>query len=199
MRKPSKAPPALRCSGSSTSSLSAANSSASAASASSSFSACFAFIDILLIDADEPPYLKPWPAYALSSAISARRSSTVRANAFCCSARRFAHVEYEPCVCESRLAAPDTCSTSPHTASRKKRSWLTTTRMRSSHAGLVVSSRVSQSTAPIERWLVGSSSSSMSGLPKRAAASIVRTRQPPLSAESGRCRSSSEKPRLASS
>mmetsp|Transcript_7429 Transcript_7429/g.16285 ORF Transcript_7429/g.16285 Transcript_7429/m.16285 type:complete len:226 (-) Transcript_7429:12-689(-) len=198
MTKPSIAPPLLRCSGSSTSSCSAASSSACASSSSSSFSACFAFICILLIDADEPPYLKPWPAYALSSAISARRSSTVRAKAFCCSARRFAHVEYEPCDCVSRLATPETWRMSPQTSSRKKRSWLTTTMIRSSQVGLDLSSRVSQSTAPIERWLVGSSSSSMSGLPKIAAASAVRTRQPPERADMGRRRSSSEKPRLTS-
>ena len=39
----------------------------------------------------------------------------------------------------------------------------------------------------------------MSGLPKMAAASAVRTRQPPLSADMGRAMSSSEKPRLTRS
>ena len=52
---------------------------------------------------------------------------------------------------------------------------------------------------PIDRWLVGSSSSSRSGFAKMAAARAVRTRQPPESALICRSISCAEKPRLLSS
>eukprot|EP00966_Prymnesium_polylepis_P029664 689140-Prymnesium_polylepis.2 len=49
------------------------------------------------------------------------------------------------------------------------RSCETTTIIRCCHVSEVESSRASQSTAPMDRWLVGSSSSSRSGLAKTAA------------------------------
>ena len=71
--------------------------------------------------------------------------------------------------------------------------------MRSFQTSEVRSSCASHSTAPIDRWFVGSSSSKRSGRANIAAASAARTRQPPDSAEHGRASSSGEKPRFCSS
>ena len=71
--------------------------------------------------------------------------------------------------------------------------------MRSFQTSEVRSSCASHSTAPIDRWFVGSSRSKRSGRANIAAASAARTRQPPESAEHGRASSSGEKPRFCSS
>mmetsp|Transcript_34224 Transcript_34224/g.77341 ORF Transcript_34224/g.77341 Transcript_34224/m.77341 type:complete len:168 (+) Transcript_34224:1357-1860(+) len=66
-------------------------------------------------------------------------------------------------------------------------------------SSLVESSLASHSTAWIDRWFVGSSRSSTSGLAKRAAASATRTRHPPDSAPRGRASRAAGKPKFSSS
>jgi hypothetical protein len=70
------------------------------------------------------------------------------------------------------------------TASMKSRSWLTN----SSDPGSSLSVCSSQAIVPRSRWLVGSSSTSRSGLASSSRASATRTRQPPDSSEVGRAR-----------
>ena len=78
-----------------------------------------------------------------------------------------------------------------HTVFRKWRSWLTTI-IRLSHSRLKSSSH---STAWMSRWLVGSSSRMMSGLPKRAWASSTFTFSLAVSVLISLYRMSSDNPR----
>jgi len=64
--------------------------------------------------------------------------------------------------------------------------------------GDVESSLASHMTAPMLKWFVGSSNKSKSGRANTAAASIDRTRQPPLNCSKDRARSSSLNPKLMS-
>mmetsp|Transcript_11536 Transcript_11536/g.28278 ORF Transcript_11536/g.28278 Transcript_11536/m.28278 type:complete len:167 (-) Transcript_11536:1019-1519(-) len=84
---------------------------------------------------------------------------------------------------------------SVHTSLIKVLSWLTTITTRDFHTLPVLSVRCSHNTPSIARWLVGSSSSSTSGLANSAAARATRTRHPPERSFILRARRSSEKPR----
>mmetsp|Transcript_40392 Transcript_40392/g.96007 ORF Transcript_40392/g.96007 Transcript_40392/m.96007 type:complete len:169 (-) Transcript_40392:808-1314(-) len=90
------------------------------------------------------------------------------------------------------------CSMSVQTASVKDLSWDTMMTTLDFQTGLVARVFWSHSTPSMARWFVGSSSSSMSGLAKRAAARATRTRHPPDNAFIGLERRASEKPRLMS-